>query len=85
MEVETMPDRVHLVVEVPPRVAPWGLVRMLRGRSSRLLRGEFPHLGRMRWLWSPSWLISTVGGAPLHVVGRYVENQKVATARKRAG
>jgi putative transposase len=39
----------------------------------------------MRWLWSPSWLICTVGGAPLDVVGRYVENQKVAAARQRAG
>jgi len=29
-------------------------------------------------LWSPSWFVSTVGGAPLEVVKRYVENQKVA-------
>jgi putative transposase len=85
IEVETMPDDVHLVVEVPPQVAPSRLVQILKGRSSCLLRREFPHLARMRCLWSPSWFISTVGGAPLDVVRRYVENQKVAAARKQAG
>jgi len=35
----------------------------------------------MKCLWSPSWFVSTVGGAPLDVVKRYVENQKVAAAR----
>ncbi len=29
-------------------------------------------------MWSPSWLVAAVGGAPLSVVRRYVESQKVA-------
>jgi putative transposase len=33
-------------------------------------------------MWSPSWFVSTVGGAPLEVVRRFVENQKLADARK---
>jgi putative transposase len=64
-------------------VAPSGLERILRGRSSRLLRREFPHLARVRWVWSRSRLICTVGGALLGV-RRHVEKQTVA-ARKRAG
>lgn len=83
IEVETMPDHVHLLVEVPPKVAVAQLVKVLKGRSSRLLRWEFPHLARMKYLWSPSYFVSTVGGAPLEVVRRYVENQKLADARKR--
>jgi len=79
--VETMPDHVHLLVELPPQVAVSKLVQILKGRSSRLLRQEFAHLARMECLWSPSWFVSTVGGAPLDVVRRYVENQKVAAAR----
>jgi putative transposase len=31
---------------------------------------------------APSYFVSTVGGAPLEVVRRYVENQKLAAARK---
>lgn len=78
IEVEVMPDHVHLLVEVPPTVALSKLVQSLKGRSSRVLRSEFPALRRARALWSPSWFVSTVGGARLEVVRRFVENQKRA-------
>ena len=78
IEVEVMPDHVHLLVEVPPVVPLSKLVQKLKGRSSRQLRTEFPPLRRLPALWSPSWFVSTVGGAPLEVVRRYVENQKRA-------
>ncbi|MGH8142344.1 MAG: IS200/IS605 family transposase [Steroidobacteraceae bacterium] len=78
IEVEVMPDHVHLLVEAPPTVALSRFVGLLKGRSSRMLRAEFAHLRRMPALWSPSWFVSTVGGAPLEVVRRYVENQKAA-------
>jgi putative transposase len=74
--LEVMPDHVHLLVEVPPAVPLSGLVQLLKGRSSRRLRQEFPSLRRLPALWSPSWFVSIDGGAPLHVVKRYVENQK---------
>lgn len=77
IQLETMPDHVHLLVEVPPTVALSGLVQKLKGRSSRQLRQEFPHLRRFRTLWSRSWFVSTVGGTPLEIVRRYVENQKL--------
>ncbi len=80
IEVETMPDHVHLLVELPPQVAVSKLVQIMKGRSSRRLRQEFPHLAPMKCLWSPSWFVSTVGGAPLEVVRRYVENHKLAAA-----
>lgn len=82
IEVETMPDHVHALVELPPQVAVSKLVQILKGRSSRRLRQEFPCLAGMKCLWSPSWLVCTVGGAPLDVVRRYAENQKLAGARK---
>ena len=82
IEVEVVADHVHLLVEVPPAAALSGLVQKLKRRSSRMLRAELPTLARLPalWrllaLWSPSWFVSTVGGAPLDVVRRYVENQK---------
>jgi putative transposase len=76
--LEVMPDHVHLLVEVPPAVPLSRLVKLLKGRSSRRLRRELPRLRRLPALWSPSWFVSTVGGAPLDVVKRYVENQKRA-------
>jgi len=76
IEVEVMPDHVHLLAEVAPTVPLSTLVQTLKGRSARLLRVEFPVGRRGAALWSPSWLVATVGGAPLAVVRRQVENQK---------
>jgi putative transposase len=81
IEIEVMPDHVHLLAELPPTVLLSEFVRLLKGRSSRLLRREFPRLWHLPVLWSPSWFVSTVGGAPLEVVRRYVENQKAVAAR----
>jgi len=53
-------------------------MQTLTGRTSGQLRAEFPRLRRLPALWSPSWFVSTVGGAPLEVVRGYVENQKLA-------
>ena len=78
IELEVMPDHVHLLAELSPNVALSVFIGQLKGRSSRILRQEFAHLRRGSALWSPSWFVSTVGGAPLEVVRRYVENQKVA-------
>ena len=78
IELEVMPDHVHLLAELPPSVALSVFIGQLKGRSSRILRQEFARLRRGSSLGSPSWFVSTVGGAPLEVVRRYVENQKVA-------
>jgi putative transposase len=52
-------------------------VRYLKGRSSRLLRQEFPWLrSRLPTLWTHSYFVSTVGGAPLSIIKQYIENQK---------
>ncbi len=78
IQLETMPDHVHLLMEVPPTVALSGLIQKMKSHSSRQLRLEFPRLRRGQALWSRSWFVSTVGGVPLEVVRRYVENQKIA-------
>jgi len=74
--LEVMADHVRLLVELPPGAHLPAVLQRLKGRSSRLLRQEFPHLRRLPTLWRWSWFVSTVGGAPLEVVRRYVENQK---------
>jgi putative transposase len=77
IELETMPDDVHLLVEVDPQYGIHRLVKEIKGLSSCLLRGEFKHLTtRMPTLWTNSYFISTVGGAPLSVIKQYIENQK---------
>lgn len=77
IEMEVMPDHVHLLVSVDPQFGIHRLVRLIKGRSSRLLRQEFPWLrSRLPTLWTNSYFVVTVGGAPLAVIKQYIENQK---------
>jgi putative transposase len=72
-----MPDHVHLLVECHPQLGINRLIRSIKGRSSRVLRFEFPKLrSRIPCLWTNSYFVSTVGGAPLAVIKQYIENQK---------
>lgn len=77
LEVEVMPDHVHVLVEIDPQYGIAKLVRNMKGRSSRLLRQEFSWLkSRIPTLWTNSYFVSTVGGAPISIVKQYIENQK---------
>ena len=77
LEMEVMPDHVHLLIEVPPSVGVNKAVRHLKGASSRVLRSEYPSLkSRLPCLWTNSYFVSTVGGAPLSEVKKYIESQK---------
>ena len=79
VELETMPDHVHLLVECDPQYGIHRLVKQIKGRSSRLLRQEFPQLKtRIPTLWTNSYFVANVGDATLEPVKRYVENQRNA-------
>jgi putative transposase len=77
LELEVMPDHVHLLVEIDPQFGIHRLVKNIKGTSSRILRNEFPELkSRLPSLWTNSYFVATVGGAPLAVIKQYIENQK---------
>lgn len=77
IELEVMPDHVHILCEVDPQFGIHRFVKLLKGRSSFVLRKEFPKLKtRLPTLWTNSYFVSTVGGAPLSVIKQYIEQQK---------
>ena len=77
IEMEVMPDHVHLLLEVDPQSGIHRAVKQIKGYTSRVLRSEFPTLrSRLPSLWTNSYFVSTVGGAPLSIIKQYIENQK---------
>ena len=77
IEMEIMPDHVHLLMEVDPQFGLHKAVKLIKGRTSHVLREEYPWLrSRLPSLWTNSYFVSTVGGAPLSVIKQYIENQK---------
>ena len=75
--VEVMPDHVHLFVEADPTLAVAEIVNRFKGRSSRLMRQEFPALrSRLPTLWSRSYYAGSVGHVSAKVVEAYIAAQK---------
>lgn len=77
IELEVMPDHVHLLVEVDPQFGIHRLIKNIKGYTSRVMRQEFRALRtRIPTLWTNSYCVITCGGAPLSVIKQYIENQK---------
>ena len=75
-------DHVHLLIEYPPRLALSKIVNSLKGVSSRILRKKYPVFKKEYWgdnvsLWSRSYFVASVGGAPIEILKEYIKNQKV--------
>ena len=72
------PDHVHLLVSVPPQLAPAKLVQLLKGRSSRMLQEEFAQLRKRYWgqhLWARGYFCASVGAVDEETIRKYIENQ----------
>ncbi len=83
LEMEIMPDHVHILMEVAPQFGIHKAVKSLKGYTSKVLRSEYPFLKtRMPTLWTNSYFVSTVGGDPLEVIEQYIENQKTSQRQK---
>lgn len=79
IEMELMPDHVHMLIEVDPQFGVHKAIKQMKGRTSKILREEFPHLKtKLPTLWTNSYFVSTVGGTPLSAIKQYIENQKTS-------
>ena len=73
------PDHIHMLVSVPPQLAPAKLVQYMKGRSSRMLQDEFPQLKKRYWgqhLWARGYFCASVGAVDEDTIRRYIENQQ---------
>lgn len=70
-------DYIHALIEYPPKLSISQMVNALKGVSSRRY-GQAGHLkpyGKDA-LWSPSYFVSSVGGAPIEVLQQYIKEQE---------
>ena len=77
IEIEVMPDHLHLLIDVNPKKGVYYVVNRIKGYTSHVLREEFPELRRkLPTLWTHSKFISSVGAIIFKVVKRCIEEQK---------
>jgi putative transposase len=80
-QMECERDHIHLLIEIDPQLGIHKAVKRMKGRSSRILRQEFAILRqRLPTLWTNSYFVCTVGGAPMAVIKQYIESQKERAA-----
>jgi putative transposase len=75
IELAIQPDQVHLFIRSNPNTLPTDIARLIKGRSSKSLREEFPVLKRLPSLWTRSALYSTAGNVSSEIIQQYIERQ----------
>ena len=77
------PDHVHLLLSVPPHLAPSRVMQRIKGKTShhllqdrRKLRAEFWG----RHLWARGYFVCTSGNVTEEMIARYIDQQDVAKA-----
>ena len=71
---EIAPDHVHLFIEIKPEDPIHLVVKALKGRSSNVLRKEFPSLLAMPSLWTKSYFFSTAGNVSAKTIEQYIND-----------
>ncbi|MBS7353228.1 MAG: IS200/IS605 family transposase [Erysipelotrichaceae bacterium] len=84
MEMEVMPDHVHLLLDVDPTIGINVIVSRIKGKTAHILTREFPEIRRrIPTLWTRSKFIATVGSVSLETVKEYIKSQKTNEQRKK--
>lgn len=56
--------------------SPSKIMKIIKGKTSRVIRQEFEHLSKMPSVWTRSYFVSTAGNVSSEIIKRYVENQR---------
>jgi putative transposase len=77
IEMQIMPDHVHLFVKSSPVASPHWIVQQLKGYTSHELRNEFESLRtRLPTLWTRSYYVESCGHISEDTIRKYIEEQK---------
>ncbi len=72
-------DHVHLFVSVPPNDSASKLMQYVKGKTSRKMLMEFPHLKRKFWgqhIWARGYFVASSGNVTDEVIQQYIELQE---------
>lgn len=79
VEMNILPDHVHLVLVIPPKYAVAKVVEIIKSRSAKEIRKEIQWLDKLYYdtpsLWSVGYFVSTVG-IDEETIKRYVQYQQ---------
>ena len=74
------PDHVHLLLSLPPNMAPSRAMQLIKGKTSNKLLREFRHLNRDFWgrhVWARGYFAASSGNVTDEMLAKYIEEQDV--------
>jgi len=75
IRLAVQPDHVHLFIRSNPYSMPTDIARTIKGRSSHVLREEFPTVHKLPSLWTRSTFYSTASKVSAETIQKYIERQ----------
>ena len=72
------PDHVHLLVSVPPHLAPSRVMQAIKGKTSHHLLMNWHRLREEFWgrhLWSRGYFVCSSGNVTDEMIAEYIKNQ----------
>ena len=73
-------QHVHLLLSVPPNLAPSRVMQAIKGKTSHHLLADFRVLKKEFWgrhLWARGYFVATSGNVTDEVIAKYIEMQDV--------
>ena len=74
------PDHVHLMLSLPPQIAPSRIMQAIKGKSSHHLMRDFRRINKEFWgrhLWARGYFVCSSGNVTDEVIKQYIETQDV--------
>lgn len=78
LEGHIRPEHVHLLLSVPPDLAPSKVMQAIKGKTSNILMREFRALNKEFWgrhLWARGYFVASSGVITDEVIARYIALQ----------
>ena len=73
-------DHVHVLFRATPHTEIAKFLNAYKSSSSRMVKKKFPEITQYLWksaFWTQNYCLISTGGAPLEVVKKYIENQRI--------
>ena len=79
-ELTIQQDHIHMLIQLRPDLSVSKAVQLFKGKSSYVLRKEFPDLKEFYWgksdsFWSDGFFVETVGQVSEDKIKEYIKNQ----------
>ena len=78
IEGHLMPDHIHMLVSIPPKISVSSFMGYLKGKSALMIFDKHPEQGSKwnRSFWARGYYVSTVGNITEEAMKRYIQEQQ---------